>query len=164
MLFRSNASLSEIDVSFQNIHVAAISKAEVQLNNGMVLHKSDSLYPGIFGETFQMTMLNLAIDRHFEKEYDNFCADVKKIKTLSLFFIDSIQSFRDDGFLRQEFERLLKEKLNALIEKYQKSARREEKEYADYLLFSLANLKKTIAGYFAEVNNTDNSLDRKSVV
>ena len=160
---QENASLSEIDASFQNIHVTAISKAEVQLNNGMILHKSDSLYPDIFGETFQTTMLNLAIDRHFEKEYDNFCGDVKKIKTLSLFFIDSIQSFRDDGFLRQEFERLLKEKLQALIEKYQKSARREEKEYADYLLFSLKNLKKTIAGYFAEDNNTDSDEVREEV-
>ena len=160
---QENASLSEIDVSFQNIHVAAISKAEVQLNNGMVLHKSDSLYPDIFGETFQTTMLNLAIDRHFEKEYDNFCADVKKIKTLSLFFIDSIQSFRDDGFLRREFERLLKEKIHDLIKKYQKSELRHEKEYADYLSFSLANLKKTIAGYFSEDNNTDSDEVRQEV-
>ena len=160
---QENASLSEIDVSFQNIHVAAISKAEVQLNNGMVLHKSDSLYPDIFGETFQTTMLRLAIDRHFEKEYDNFCSALTKIKTLSLFFIDSIQSFRDDGFLRREFERLLEEKFHDLIKKYQKSERSQEKEYADYLSFSLANLKKTIAGYFAEDNNTDSDEVRKEV-
>jgi type III restriction enzyme len=87
----------------------------------MILHKSDSLYPEVFSDTFQITMLNLALGRHFEKEYENFCNGLTKIKTLSLFFIDSIESFRNDGYLRQEFERLLKEKLQALIVRYQKS-------------------------------------------
>ena len=68
-------SLSAIDASFENIHVSAISKAEVELNNGMILHKSDSIYPEVFSDTFQTTMLNLALDRHFEKEYENFCND-----------------------------------------------------------------------------------------
>ena len=155
-------SLSAIDTSFENIHVSAISKAEVELNNGMILHKSDSIYPEVFRDTFQTTMLNLALDRHFEKEYENFCNGLTKIKTLSLFFIDSIESFRNDGYLRSEFERLLKEKLNVLIGKYQNGSDKE-KEYADYLAYSLTHINETIAGYFAEDNNTDSDEVKEEV-
>lgn len=155
-------SLSAIDASFENIHVSAISKAEVELNNGMILHKSDSIYPEVFSDTFQTTMLNLALDRHFEKEYENFCNELTKIKTLSLFFIDSIDSFRNDGYLRTEFERLLKEKLNKLIEEYQNGSDKE-KEYADYLAYSLSHINETIAGYFAEDNNTDSDEVKEEV-
>ncbi len=156
-------SLSNIDSSFENIHVSSISKNEVELSNGMILHKSDSLYPEVFGETFQITMLNLALDRHFEKEYENFCNDLTKIKTLSLFFIDSIESFRNDGYLRQEFERLLKDKLKTLIEKYQSSDLPKEKEYTDYLIYSVNHLNETIAGYFSADNSTDNKEIKEEV-
>ena len=155
-------SLSAIDASFENIHVSAISKAQVELNNGMILHKSDSIYPEVFSDTFQTTMLNLALDRHFEKEYENFCNGLTKIKTISLFFIDSIESFRNDGYLRTEFERLLKEKLNKLIEAYENGSDKE-KEYADYLSYSLSHINETIAGYFAEDNNTDSDEVKEEV-
>lgn len=156
-------SLSNIDSSFENIHVFSISKTEVELSNGMILHKSDSLYPEVFSDTFQVTMLNLALDRHFEKEYENFCNGLTKIKTLSLFFIDSIESFRNDGYLRQEFERLLKEKLNSLIGRYQESDLKKDKEYADYLAYSLSHLNETIAGYFSEDNSTDSEEIKEEV-
>ena len=156
-------SLSNIDSSFENIHVSAISKTEVELSNGMILHKTDSLYPEVFSDTFQITMLNLALERHFEKEYENFCNGLTKIKTLSLFFIDSIESFRNDGYLRQEFERLLKEKLNSLIVRYQKSELKKDKEYADYLAYSLNHLNETIAGYFSEDNSTDSEEIKEEV-
>ena len=156
-------SLSNVDSSFENIHVSSISKTEVELSNGMILHKSDSLYPEVFSDTFQITMLNLALDRHFEKEYENFCNGLTKIKTLSLFFIDSIESFRNDGYLRQEFERLLKEKLNSLIVHYQKSDLKKDKEYADYLAYSLNHLNETIAGYFSEDNSTDSEEIKEEV-
>ena len=158
-----NDSLSSIDKSFENIHVKEISKSGVELSNGMCLHKSDSIYPEVFSDTFQTTMLSLAIDRHFEKEYENFCNGLTKIKTLSLFFIDSIESFRNDGYLRMEFERLLKEKLHILIKQYGKSELKKEKEYADYLSYSLENISQTIAGYFSEDNNTDSDEVKEEV-
>ena len=156
-------SLSNVDSSFENIHVSSISKTEVELSNGMILHKSDSLYPEVFSDTFQITMLNLALDRHFEKEYENFCNGLTKIKTLSLFFIDSIESFRNDGYLRQEFERLLKEKLNSLIVHYQKSDLKKDNEYADFLAYSFSHLNETIAGYFSEDNSTDSEEIKEEV-
>lgn len=46
--------------------------------------------------------------RHFETERENFSRDGFPIKTLALFFIDSIESYRglegnNDGWLRQKF-------------------------------------------------------------
>lgn len=161
---QENDSLTNIDSRFENICVSSIGKSEIELNNGLILHKGESIYPDIFSESFQTTMINLAIERHFEKEYENFCNNgVTKIKTLSLFFIDSIQSFRDDGYLRLEFESLLREKLTNLIQKYQNSTRLIEKEYAAFLNFSLQNIKGTIAGYFAE-DNDSNSEEIKAEV
>lgn len=156
-------SLANVDSSFGSIHIGTITKSEVNLSNGMILHKSDSLYPEAFSDTFQTTMMNLALDRHFEKEYENFCNGLTKIKTLSLFFIDSIESFRDDGYLRREFERLLTEKLENLISKYQASGQKCEKEYGEYLSYSLKNMKKTIAGYFSEDNDTDSDEIKEEV-
>ncbi len=56
-----------------------------------------------------------AIDKHFDTEQANFLRsnepenNAPRIKTLSLFFIDSIKSYRDDeGWLKVTFERLLK--------------------------------------------------------
>lgn len=156
-------SLNNIDSSFENIHVVSIKSGEVELNNGMILHKSDSLYPQVFSETFQKTMLSLALDRHFEKERENFCNGLTKIKTLSLFFIDSIESFRDDGYLRKEFEELLKEKLQSQINLYKDSDLKKDIEYVDFLSYSLKNIKKTIAGYFSEDNNTDSDEVKEEV-
>ena len=42
-----------------------------------------------------VSMIELALMRHFETERENFCREGLPIKTLALFFIDSIESFRD---------------------------------------------------------------------
>src|SRR5699024_4391339 len=79
-----------------------------------------------------------------------------KIKTLSLFFIDSIKSYRDtDGWLKLTFERLLKEKINQLISVYEQKNKPREIEYLDYLRETLKSLnlgkqQNVHAGYFGE--------------
>ena len=60
-------------------------------------------------------MMKLALERHFETERENFNRS-QRIKTLALFFIDDIQSFRGDengqnAWLREMFNDLLKTKL-----------------------------------------------------
>lgn len=66
--------------------------------------------------SYQEQMLRLALQRHFETEKANFCNRNCKIKTLALFFIDDISSYRvgKDGkkpYLLAMFERLLEEQL-----------------------------------------------------
>ncbi len=160
--FSEGQSLSEIDESLSGINVDTIARGVITLSNGMELHVSESIYPKVFAETYQKTMLALALDRHFEKERENFNR-LSKIKTLSLFFIDSINSFRDEdgGYLRREFETLLEAKLKSEISRTKNTGR--DKEYRAYLEYSLAHLSETIAAYFSEDNNTDSEEIKQEV-
>lgn len=97
-------------------------------------------------------MIDLALMRHFETERANFCREGLPIKTLALFFIDNIESFRgpegnNDGWLRQKFLRLLEARVRKEL------ARPNTPAYADYLQATLDNLEGTCAGYFAQDNN-----------
>ena len=76
-----------------------------------------------------------------------------KIKTNALFFIDSIDSYRNkDGWLKKTFEKLLKNKLNELLEKYQKG------DYHDFLIATRQNIELSHGGYFAkDWGEADNS-------
>lgn len=104
--------------------------------------------------SYQEQMLRLALERHFETERQNFCNRIFKIKTLALFFIDDISSYRSDAtgkspYLLLAFERLLKER----IEKTLSNLTEHETEYRSYLEASLADLSACHAGYFSQDNN-----------
>lgn len=104
-------------------------------------------------------MLKLAIQRHFETERQNFSGRQFKIKTLALFFIDDITSYREDDegkspYLREMFERLLKEAIEELISKLPD----EENAYKEFLNASLLDLSACHAGYFAQ-DNSDSDED-----
>ena len=77
------------------------------------------------------------MERHFETERINFGRN-NKIKTLALFFIDDIYSYRvNEGqekqpYLKETFERLLSEIIDAVIPKLTE----QENEYKNYLLAS----------------------------
>ena len=69
--------------------------------------------------SYQEQMLRLALQRHFETEKENFCNRKYKIKTLALFFIDDIASYRgskdgEPSYLLDTFERLLKEEITKI--------------------------------------------------
>ena len=155
-------SLSQIDDSLSGVTVEVIAKNTVTLSNGMELYVSDSIYPKVFAETYQDMMLSLALDRHFEKERENFYR-LSKIKTLSLFFIDSIKSFRDEdgGHLRTRFEEMLSAKLKEEISNVRDTPRGQE--YKEYLEYSLGHLSETIAAYFSEDNETGDEDIQKEV-
>ena len=106
-------------------------------------------------------MLKLAIDRHFETEKINF--DRKfKIKTLALFFIDDIHSYRNDEnsekepYLKNTFERLLLKKINEVLPTLSAT---NEKEYIEYLEASKQDIASCHAGYFSQDNsNSDEEI------
>ncbi|WP_051940429.1 type III restriction-modification system endonuclease [Stenoxybacter acetivorans] len=143
--------LSELDADFGDV-VLDITDKQVCLSNGIVLSKGISLYPQIFAVSYQEAMLQQALDKHFERERALFHRiknghPAARIKTNSLFFIDSVASFRDseNAWLRQLFSRLLKNKLETEIAT-------TNGEYYAFLQASLANLDGCMAGYFAEDN------------
>lgn len=167
-----NNSLSIVSDEFYGISIQSIGKTEedtiktgITLSNGRILVKGDQIYPSIYGTTYQELMLKQAIYNHIEQEKENFFR-TQKIKTLTLFFIDSIESYRGeegDGPLRIKFQDLLRDKLKDEKAKYENSTDEREQEYYSYLDASWQNIEKTNGGYFAEDNSTSDADIQKEV-
>ncbi len=150
-----NDSLSLISEEFNGITIQAIDKNAIELSNGLIKNVGEEMNVDIYMQSYQEQMLRLALERHFETERENFCGRSFKIKTLALFFIDDITSYREseDGkkpYLLEAFERLLKEKLIATI----KDLNESEAEYREYLEASLNNISECHGGYFAQDNSS----------
>lgn len=147
-------SLSSIDAAFEGISISAIGKNFIELTNGQVKYQGEEFNTDIYSSSYQEQMLKLAIQRHFESERQNFSGRQFKIKTLALFFIDDISSYRDVGdgkkpYLKEMFERLLTEKIDELLSCLPDT----ESEYRDYLLASKDNISACHAGYFSQDNS-----------
>lgn len=121
-----------------------------KLSNELPIGVGSVLAPSVFSNSYQEMLLRQAIDAHFDKERELFYrpANAPRIKVVSLYFIDSIQSYREsDGWLKSTFEKLLDDKLSKLITS-------EDGEYRDFLIATQKSLKsdrqQVHAGYFAE--------------
>jgi len=159
-------SLSILDEEFSGVDIVSISK-EVELSNGMVLHISDSIYPTVYGATYQDLMLQLGLTRHFEIERANFNRK-NRIKTLALFFIDSVHSYRgedNNGYLKLSFEKILIAKLKDEIKELETLIEKgyDYTEYKEYLQASLGDIGGTNGGYFAQDNETNDEGIQKEV-
>lgn len=159
VVLKKGDSLSIISTAFEGITIAAIGRSTVEFSNGTMKTTGEELDVDIYMTSYQEQMLRLALQRHFETEKVNFCNRTYKIKTLALFFIDDITSYRvgNDGkypYLLAKFEKLLKEQ----IEKTIVSLDSHDKEYKKYLEASLADISVCHAGYFSQ-DNSDSDED-----
>ena len=150
---KTGDSLSIISDAFEGITILAITAKTVEFSNGVEKTTGMEMDVDTYMTSYQEQMLRLALERHFETERENFNRSFK-IKTLALFFIDDISSYRpdEDGkepYLLVAFERLLKER----IEKTLASLNEHETAYREYLEASLSNLSACHAGYFSQDNN-----------
>lgn len=156
---RQGDSLGIVHKAFEGIEVAEIGARDVTLSNGLVRKVNDPIAAGPHLRSYQDGMIQLALDRHFETERENFRRGTK-IKTLALFFISDIRSYRDaDGYLRERFERHLKER----IEKTLAVLAPDEEEYRSFLEASAANLALCHGGYFAEDKTAADEATAKEV-
>lgn len=156
---KTGDSLAIISDAFEGITISAIDRTSVEFSNGIVKTTGEELDVDIYMTSYQEQMLRLALQRHFETEKENFCNRKYKIKTLALFFIDDITSYRvgDDGkkpYLLTMFEELLKERIEKTIE----SLDEHDVEYKEYLEASLADISACHAGYFSQ-DNSDSDED-----
>lgn len=147
-------SLSVISNAFEGITIDAIGTSAVEFSNGITKTTGEELDVDIYMTSYQEQMLRLALERHFQTERENFTGRQYKIKTLALFFIDDITSYRPDPkgkkpYLLEAFERLLKES----IEKTMMKLNDHEFEYQEYLKASLADISACHAGYFSQDNS-----------
>ena len=79
--------------------IQAITASSVAFSNGIEKSAGEEMDVEIYMTSYQEEMLRLALERHFEVERVNFCRRTFKIKSLALFFIDNITSYRasDEG-------------------------------------------------------------------
>ncbi|MCA9313598.1 type III restriction-modification system endonuclease, partial [Candidatus Saccharibacteria bacterium] len=121
-----------------------------KLSNELELAPGMILTPGVWSNSYQELIVQQAIDAHFVKERELFYrpANAPRVKVLSLYFIDSISSYRaHDGWLKRTFEKLLNDKLTSLIS----TEDGEYKEFLEATKTSLNSEKQEVhAGYFSE--------------
>lgn len=153
-------SLGVISPELSGLTIAGIGNGFIELSNGQVKETGEEFEVDIYSESYQEQMMRLAIQRHFETERANFERGIK-IKTLALFFIDNIESFRggetSSPWLRDMFDRLLEEKIK------EESAKINSDEYKSYLDASLANISACRAGYFSQDNSDSDEEIAKEV-
>ena len=147
-------SLGIMSDNLTGLTIEGISQTEVELSNGQTKHVGDEFTADIYSASYQEYMVRLAIERHFQTERMLFSRE-SKIKTLALFFIDNIISFRGDAngegaWLRELFDRLLEDRLKEELQNSDNTP-----EYASYLNASLEDIAACRAGYFAK-DNSDN--------
>lgn len=152
-------SLSVISSAFDGVVIQEISTTSVVFSNGIEKKSGEEMDVEIYMTSYQEEMMRLALQRHFEAERVNFCGRTFKIKTLALFFIDDITSYRadDDGkeaYLLMAFERLLKERIESVLADLDE----HESEYKAYLEASLTDISDCHAGYFSQ-DNSDSDED-----
>ena len=155
-------SLSILTPELTGLTITGMTKDLVVLSNGTEKHKSDEFDVDIYTSSYQESMIRLALQRHFETERENFRREKGRIKTLALFFIDDIFSFRGDAegnhaWLKDMFDRLLEAQLKAELQKD------NSPEYAAYLSASLNDLAACRAGYFAQDNSDSDEAVKKEV-
>ncbi len=148
-------SLGIISPELEGIVIDGITTSTVEFSNGQVKSTGEEFSTDIYSTSYQESMIRLALERHFETERLNFNRN-NKIKTLALFFIDDIYSYRKNEsgekvpYLKITFEKLLGEKIDAVV----LLLTDQEREYKEYLLASKADLDATHAGYFSQDNSS----------
>lgn len=149
-LLQQGDSLGVISEELSGLTIAGIGNGFIELSNGQIKQTGEEFTVDIYSESYQEQMIRLAIQRHFETERENFDRQIK-IKTLALFFIDNIDSYRGDqagtAWLKDIFDRLLKERLEKELSKTNSD------EYRAYLKASLHSIAACRAGYFSQDNS-----------
>ena len=91
--FKKGDSLGLAYESFAGLIIDGIAKNYIELSNGKVLNVGEELYADIYDSSYQESMIDVALDSHFKTEKINFVRR-DQIKTIALFFIDDISSYR----------------------------------------------------------------------
>lgn len=166
-------SLGEASGDFSCLSIDGIGKTDsaavkrgVTLSNGQILAIGDVLSSDVYSDTYQGVMIKQALENHFEAEWENF-RRARKVKTLTLFFIDSIESYRGDdghnGHLRLRFQELLKAQIEKWLARFASSSDLGKIAYTDYLKASLSDIEATNGGYFSQDNQASDEAIRQEV-
>src|SRR5699024_11025514 len=143
------------------ITIDGILATKVNLSNGEEKFTGDVFFADVFATSYVRESIRLALKRHFETERENFKRKFK-IKTLALFFIDDIHSYRDNDIKEPYLKNIFEEELRKKLEEEINNSDMFESRYREFLEESLANIKETHAGYFSQDNvSTEEEIEKE---
>lgn len=144
---RKKESLQAIHSAMSDLTVENLNRRTVVLSNGMEMKKGDKINPYSYAEKLQETMIQKAVQKHFELERQLLTRDVK-IKPLTLFFIDNIEEYRSkEGYIRKIVEQLAMAEIEKMLQT------ETDAFYKKYLEKALIDISATHGGYFSKDNS-----------
>lgn len=150
-------SLQTIHSEMSDLSIESLNKSTVVLSNGLEMKKGDKINPYSYAEKLQETMIQKAIQKHFELEKE-FLTRAVKIKPLSLFFIDNIDEYRSkDGYIKKTVEQLAKAEMEKLL------TVEEDVYYKAFLEKSLTDISAIHGGYFSKDNSEKDEVIEKEI-
>jgi len=150
-------SLQTIHSEMSDLTIENLNKSTVVLSNGLEMKKGDKINPYSYAEKLQETMIQKAIQKHFELEKEFLTRDVK-IKPLTLFFIDNIDEYRNkDGYIKKTVEQLAKAEIENLLKAEQ------DVYYKAFLEKSLTDISAIHGGYFSKDNSEKDEVIEKEI-
>ena len=150
-------SLQTIHSEMSDLTIENLNKSTVVLSNGLEMKKGDKINPYSYAEKLQETMVQKAIQKHFELEKEFLTRDVK-IKPLTLFFIDNIDEYRNkDGYIKKTVEQLAKAEIENLLKVEQ------DVYYKAFLEKSLTDISAIHGGYFSKDNSEKDEVIEKEI-
>jgi len=150
-------SLQTVHSEMSDLSIENLNKSTVVLSNGLEMKKGDKINPYSYAEKLQETMIQKAIQKHFELEKEFLTRDVK-IKPLTLFFIDNIDEYRNkDGYIKKTVEQLAKAEIENLLKE------EEDVYYKAFLEKSLTDISATHGGYFSKDNSEKDEVIEKEI-
>lgn len=158
-------SFGLIHKNMANLFIEGISgKANnkvILLSNGLELRKGAELNPYSYDSTLQEMMVQKVIKNHFKLERELLTRN-PRIKPLTLFFIDNINTYRNEDDKSEESLRIFVE--NLMLNEINELLKTEKnKFYRDYLIQSKENISKMHGGYFSKDNSSNSEETEKEL-
>jgi len=137
----------------QNYIIEKITKREIIFTNSFTLQLEEESSFGILLSEIQEQIIDRTIETHFEREEKLFKLG---IKSLSLIFIDSVDSYLKNGKLVEIFERKYKKYLELYLQKDLDS------EYRKYL--ESGEISDVHKGYFSKSNKEKDEVETINLI
>ena len=153
-----NQSFETIHAEMHGLTITEMNKSRLILSNGLELSKGSKINPFSYAESLSDKMIQNAIRVHFKNERDLFLAS-PRIKPLTLFFIDNIDSYRaKDGAMRMQFEAMVKAHIETLLDVETDDA------YIAHLQVALTDITALHGGYFSKDNSDkDEAIEKETL-
>lgn len=153
-------ALSKTHSEIHDLYIESLNTKMVVLSNGIELKVGKSINPYSYSHTLEDNMIRKAIKEHFKLERD-LLTQRPRIKPLSLFFIDDIESYRDGNNLSGSLKTKFEEWVIAEAKEYLKVE--TDAFYRNYLEKTISDVSVVHGGYFSKDNSDKDEKIEKEI-